>query len=163
MPKIDKIKLQQAVDTVKIFRERWLEWTQYDPIEKNAMALDTLLQSAQAVLSGEVFMGRTEIEKVIGKVADECMYDFPKAYTNAQIVAFQKGVDKMWSKTGDNLTRIPKPLSVSEIEKIICNSEFWKNYWSLHWSTYNTDPASEETKDLATAIVNAYNAMGGER
>jgi hypothetical protein len=62
MPKIDKIQLQEAVDTVKIFRERWLEWTQYDPIEKNAMALDTLLQSAQVVLSGEVFMD--ELEKL---------------------------------------------------------------------------------------------------
>jgi hypothetical protein len=71
MPKIDKIKLQQAVDTVKIFRERWLEWTQYDPIEKNAMALDTLLQSAQAVLS----LPSVENDiKYLGKGEFECRH-----------------------------------------------------------------------------------------
>ena len=32
-----------------------------------------------------------------GEVADSCMYNFPKSYTNSQIKAFQKGIDKMWS------------------------------------------------------------------
>lgn len=32
-----------------------------------------------------------------GKIADKCMYDFPKSYSTSQITAFQKGIDKMYS------------------------------------------------------------------
>ena len=35
-----------------------------------------------------------ELESELGKVADICMYDFPKSYTNPQILAYQKGIDK---------------------------------------------------------------------
>ena len=34
----------------------------------------------------------------IDKLADSCMYDFPKSYSNSQILAYQKGIDKIWSK-----------------------------------------------------------------
>ena len=47
-----------------------------------------------------------------------------------------------------------KPLpTLAELGRVIENTELWKNYWNLHWAKYNTDPASNELTDLATAIL----------
>jgi hypothetical protein len=117
MPKIDKIKLQQAVDTVKIFRERWLEWTQYDPIEKNAMALDTLLQSAQAVLSGEVLSGGISIDRVKVQLSDRKAAPY-EILLDGMVIALCP-TEEISMFIVNAITHLPKPLSISEIEKII--------------------------------------------
>lgn len=39
-----------------------------------------------------------EILELAGKATDSLMYDFPKSYTNSNIAAFQKGLDKLYVK-----------------------------------------------------------------
>lgn len=39
------------------------------------------------------------IDEYVNKTVDSCMYDFPKSYSNSQISAFQKGIDKVWAKS----------------------------------------------------------------
>ena len=47
-------------------------------------AINTIILPAENVLA-------------IGKVTDSLMYDFPKSYTKAQIIAYQKALDKSYS------------------------------------------------------------------
>ena len=48
-------------------------------------------------LNKDIDQAEQEIREITDKIADNCMYDFPKSYTNTQIIAFQKGIDKLWS------------------------------------------------------------------
>ena len=54
--------------------------------------INTLIDTAEEEILKE-FVHKDSL----GKVADNCVGDFPKSFTNSQITAFQKGVDKMWS------------------------------------------------------------------
>ena len=60
-----------------------------------------------------------KIEKEIGKIADSCMYAFPKSYTNSQILAFQKGIDKMWSILKEGTTIRPLLLEGLDEEEVL--------------------------------------------
>jgi hypothetical protein len=53
-------------------------------------ALTTLIALANLYLSGEL-VERASVEE-IDKVKDNFMCDFPKPYTNMQIVAYQRGI-----------------------------------------------------------------------
>ncbi len=54
-----------------------------------------------ALKDGEIVAKPVVTEEAINKIVDSCMYDFPKHYTNAQILAFQKGIDKVWKALAD--------------------------------------------------------------
>ena len=43
------------------------------------------------------------IRGIVDREADKIMYGFPKHYTNTQIMAFQKGIDKLWSSLRERL------------------------------------------------------------
>jgi cell division FtsZ-interacting protein ZapD len=45
---IDKEKLEQTHKDITEFRKRWLAWTEYDPIERYATALQTALEVIEA-------------------------------------------------------------------------------------------------------------------
>ena len=49
---------------------------------------------------------KAELKKEINKATDHCMYDFPRSYNNSQIIAYQKGIDKMWSRILKRLDEI---------------------------------------------------------
>jgi len=43
------------------------------------------------------FVYKDNLLSEFDKVTDICIYDFLKSYINSQIIAFQKGIDKIWS------------------------------------------------------------------
>jgi hypothetical protein len=94
-----KIQLQEAVEIV----EQMKDDLTFDS-ERNAIIV--LLQSAQVVLSGEVFMGE---EEVYGKLRD--------LVNIAEHLRDEERRDKIL-EVAKSLTHLPKHLSVSEIEKI---------------------------------------------
>ena len=117
------------------------------------------LQLLRAYLSGEI--GEYAGEEEIGKITDECLYDFPKVYTNTQILAFQKGVDKMWSKIKSHalLHKIPAP---SEIGRVMSREEILgalaRGYCSKRNSNKILDP--DLVGDMATEIIEAQKIGG---
>ena len=44
-------------------------------------------------------------EDEVNKVVNDNLYNFPKAYTNSQIVAFQKGIDVVWKDISALVTK----------------------------------------------------------
>ena len=78
--------------------------TEIASLQKENEELRNVAKSASAISEKQMY----EIEELksilqrqekvdIDKIADACMYNFPKSFTDIQIKAFQKGVDNVWS------------------------------------------------------------------
>jgi predicted methyltransferase len=213
MPKIDKIQLQEAVDVMtelfnlmsspKIIK---VDSKAYD--RRNALSV--LLQSAQAVLSGEgadltreikaLQADRNSWKKECNKLLEDIKpvldeRDLLRKQVSGEVfMGEEEVVDKIaewinhgnvWEKEGDimfsyddlcelakHLTRLPKLLSVSEIEKIIKYFKDNKCPYGINWCANEAmprEPNSIGTCDycgrpvrLKTLAEVLKNAMGGE-
>lgn len=89
----------------------------------------------------------------IDKIVDSCMYDFPKSYTNAQIVTFQKGVDKV----GSTLKKIADLQLVRGVSKEEIGRLIYK--WGGETIAFETAKGLQSVEDLAEKI---YTLIGGK-
>jgi len=113
MDKIREKELKEAMNMLKEIRNAFAQKANKSHdldylYEKEQDALSYAISTLTEVIEGRLVrpMGSSEIDKI----ADSCMYDFPKSYTNAQIIAFQKGIDKMWAQIKKKLlNKVGKP------------------------------------------------------